>query len=81
MINNCPKCNGTGRIPNPYYPDRVRILDSRLERGVLPYPYYERELERIFGSLENIPEEYLECPKCHDSGNRTDRREGVYYGA
>jgi hypothetical protein len=78
---HCNKCGGSGRIPNPKYPDRARILDNRFEGGYLPYPSYERELIRIFGSMDNIPEEEVPCPVCTGSKRLRSTSERVYNGA
>ena len=83
-MSKCIKCSGSGRIPNPNYPDNLRALDRRYENGFLPYPLYEKELTRLYGSLERLPEEYINCPSCRGSGRCSavsESPKGAYYGA
>lgn len=88
MFDYCSRCKGTGRIDNPAYPSKARALDQRLDRGFLPFPHYEAEIIRLFGSFDNLPEDSIECPECKGSGllpvrGRRDNqkaRAGVRYG-
>lgn len=83
-MSKCNRCNGSGRIPNPDYPDKLRALDRRYEEGFLPYPLYEAQIIEAYGSMANIPEEYIKCPLCRGSGRIVGIAEsprGAYYGA
>jgi DnaJ-class molecular chaperone len=73
-MSNCRTCKGSGRVKNPAYPARARSLDRQLDNGSLPYPYYEREILRLFGSFGNLPEEEISCRNCHGSGQEPIKR-------
>lgn len=60
----CKVCNGIGRVPNPEYPTRARVLEDRFDKGYLSYDQYERELGDIFGE-KTIPEDSISCPICN----------------
>lgn len=83
-MSKCIKCSGSGRIPNPDYPDSLRALDRKYENGYLPYPLYEAQLIGLYGSMGAIPEEYISCSSCRGSGRLlavSGRPRGAYYGA
>ncbi len=83
-MSKCTKCSGSGRIPNPDYPDNLRALDKRYEGGFLPYPLYESQIISLYGSMANIPEDYIKCSSCRGSGRIVGMAEsprGAYYGA
>ena len=82
-MSKCIKCSGSGRIPNPSYPDDLRALDRRYENGFLPYPFYESQLIAQYGNMGNVPEEYIKCPSCRGSGRVSavsGSSRGAYYG-
>lgn len=83
-MSKCIKCAGSGRIPNPNYPDNARALDRQYESGYLPYPRYEARLIELFGSMAKVPDDYIRCPVCRGSGRagrHTSKAERAYHGS
>lgn len=70
----CLKCNGSGRIPNPAYAGLLEVLSQRCDNRRFADP-------SLTSLLKDYPDHFNSCPACHGTNRVTRSWEGCRPGA